>query len=423
MHSASHHSASQHRASAHAGDPDSLNALAGDDFAGNQFAGNQFAGNQGHDPCLPIQADLSAMLDGELDPAGVRRVTVHSDVCPSCKSFFDGIRKQAGLHRRLATTMVVEDGKGGAVVDGGKTAVAASLQDGAKAVDQTLRRQLTDNQRKLSRILYELGRNFTLMGLSPEFSREVAKEPMPVPDMAMRGRALLDEVAREGNPVVPAPDADSSASPFGSLTDSEASHATSDSESGWVAAEDLFDGRLRSPEENLARGQRLLTECLALDAAADDARVYLGLVHYARGQRALARKQFQHVLDRTTGSVMRGFALSNLSNIHLDEGDCDGAVALLLELVDSGVVARQPRLIAALFNLALAYGLKGSFDESLQWFEQLWTDAPHRRRWVAQELSRRSHFLHLVHTHPEARNLAERLPEWFPSVEPGPGRG
>lgn len=327
-------------------------------------------GKRGQDPCLQIQVDLSAMLDGELDPAGVRRVTVHSDVCPSCRSFFDGIREQVGLHRRLASVMA-----------------APELVEASKA-EATLRRKLTENQRKLSRILYELGRNFTLMGLSPEFSREVAKEPMPVPDIAMRGRNLLDEVAR-----------------------SDADELGVD----WVAAKELFDGQLRTPEENLARGQRLLTECLALEPDGDDARIYLGLVHYARGQRALARKQFQRVVDGSSDAVMRGFALSNLSNIHLDEGDCDGAVALLEDLVGSGVVEEQPRLLAALFNLALAHGLKGSFDESLRWFGRLREDAPHRRRWVAQELSRRSHFLHLVHTHPDARSLAEKLPEWFPS--------
>ncbi|MCK5943866.1 MAG: zf-HC2 domain-containing protein, partial [Planctomycetes bacterium] len=231
-------------------------------------------GKRGQDPCLQIQVDLSAMLDGELDPAGIRRVTVHSDVCPSCRGFFDGIRQQVGLHKRLAAAMVA----------------AEPGAEAASVADATLHRQLTANQRKLSRILYELGRNFTLMGLSPEFSREVAKEPMPVPDMAMRGRNLLDEVARSEDA----------------------------NEVDWVAAKDLFDGQLRTPEENLARGQRLLTECLALDPGGDDARIYLGLVHYARGQRALARKQFQHVLDQSGDQVMRGSALSNLSNIHLD---------------------------------------------------------------------------------------------------------
>lgn len=349
---------------------------------------------RGVDPCMQIQVDLSAMLDGELDPAGVRRVTVHSDVCPQCRSFLIGVREQAGLHRRLAQVLgrsEEADGcdAGQGVAVGAHTAgagVDANI-DGAAAGDhleaQRLRQQLTDNQRKLARVLYELGRNFTLMGLSPEFSREVAKEPMPVPDVAMRGRNLLDEMARAG-------------------------------EVSWVAAKELFDGRLRTPEENLARGQRLLSECLALDPEAHDARIYVGLVHYARGQRVLARRQFRRVIEECEDEIMRGFAQSNLSNIHLDEGDFDGAIELLLPLADSGVVRRQPRLLAALFNLALAYGYKGCFDSSLHWFERIWEQAPHRRRWVARELSRRSHFLHLVHTHPSARELDIVIRQWFP---------
>ena len=53
------------------------------------------------DPCLQIQADLSAMLDGELDASLVRRVMVHSDACPSCSSFLDGIRLQARAHHDM----------------------------------------------------------------------------------------------------------------------------------------------------------------------------------------------------------------------------------------------------------------------------------------------------------------------------------
>ena len=153
-------------------------------------------GNLGQDLCLPIQADLSAMLDGELDPAGVRRVTMHSDACHSCRSFFDGIREQVGLHRRFAAVLPTgelpaassqrRDEGGDGQLSGSKSLGRVGDENAA------LRRQLTGNQRKLSRILYELGRNLALMGLSPEFSREVAKEPMPVPDMSMRGRSLLD---------------------------------------------------------------------------------------------------------------------------------------------------------------------------------------------------------------------------------------
>ncbi|MFK7738881.1 MAG: hypothetical protein AB8H80_01060 [Planctomycetota bacterium] len=416
------------------------NAFAGDATAGNATAGNATAGGagsgrRGTDPCMQIQVDLSAMLDGELDPAGVRRVTVHSDVCPQCREFLVGIREQVGLHRHLAKVMPAEGGDpgaaapaeapgggtpgggtpGGGTPGGGNQATghpqpaaaslsgssAGSFAGGGGVSHPELRRELTDNQRKLSRVLYELGRNFALMGLSPEFSREVAKEPMPVPDMAMRGRNLLDEIARDAVGIT-----------------SDSIHAGGLQEE-WVAAKELFDGRLRTPEDNLASGQRLLTECLALDEAAHDARIYLGLVHYARGQRVLARKQFRVVIDRSDDEVMRGFAQSNLSNIHLDEGDFEGAIELLEPLADSPVVKRQPRLLAARFNLALAYGFQGDFAASQHWFGRLHEDAPHRRRWVSRELSRRSHFLHLVHTHPAAEPLARRLHDWFPLEKTG----
>ncbi len=324
--------------------------------------------DRGHDPCLQIQVDLSAMVDGELDAAAVRRVMVHSDVCRSCREFLDGVRAQVRMHRKAAAAM------------------ATSADGVASTVCDQLREKLTVNRRKLSKVLYELGRGFVLMGLSPDFSREVAKEPVPVPDMAMRGRNLLDEVARSGE---------------------------SDSAPEWVVARELFDGQLRAPEENLAKGQRLLSECLALDGECHEARIYLGLVHYVRGQRALARKQFQQVLSQSSDRLIRAYALSNLGNIHLDEGDCPGAVGLLQELIDSGVWREQPRMSAAFFNLGIAYGLQGQFPECLHWFGRLHAELPHKRNWVGRELSRRSQFMHLVRTHPDAKPLATALPAWF----------
>lgn len=324
------------------------------------------------------------MLDGELDAPSVRRVMVHSDVCPSCRGFLEGIRSQVRLHRDLAANGLVGDEE--SVVPSART--------------KQLRRQLTENRRKLSKILYELGRCFVLMGLSPDFSREVAKEPVPVPDMAMRGRNLLDEVAR----------LESGASALaGGVVGIE-----------WVSAKDLFDGQLRTPADNLAKGQRLLCECLSLDPNSHESRIYLGLVHHVRGQRALARKQFSYVLTNTEDRVMRGYALLSLGTMHLDEGDCDGAVELLQQVVESGVVGEQPRLGMAYFNLGLAHGMKGQFTECLRWFRRLHDELPHRRAAVARELSRRSQFLHLLRSHPEARGtFAESLPIWFASKEAG----
>ncbi|MFN9704184.1 MAG: zf-HC2 domain-containing protein, partial [Planctomycetota bacterium] len=87
-------------------------------------------------PCLQIQVDLSAMVDGELDAAGVRRVLVHADLCATCRAFPDGVRAQVRVHRAVAAApprRLVEP------------SVVAGLRD-----------QLTKARRKLSRVLYEL---------------------------------------------------------------------------------------------------------------------------------------------------------------------------------------------------------------------------------------------------------------------------
>lgn len=320
-------------------------------------------------PCLQIQADLSAMLDGELDAASVRRVMVHSDACAACRGFLDGIRTQAQAHRTLAELDRAEPGSPAAA----------------------LRRQLMRNRQQLARILYELGRGFALMGLSADFSKEVAREPVPVPDMLMRGRSVLDEVERLVRT-------------HGEVVQGE-----------WVAARELFvGGNVRSAAENLANGERLLAECLQLAPDQHECRVYLGLIHHVRGAAGEARSQFAHVLAATQDPVLRAYALLNLGNVLIDEGDASGAVVLLRELVDSGVVREQPRFAMAYFNLALATGLLGRFDECSHWLQRMHMEFPHKRSAVAREIARRPQFCALLREHPEqAGRLARELPGWF----------
>lgn len=314
------------------------------------------------EPCLPIQADLSAMVDGELDAAGVRRVLVHADRCAHCRGFLDSVRLQIKLHRS-------------AVGADAKTPAAPA------PVVAGLRAALTASTRKLARILYELGRGHVLMGLSPDYSREVAKEPVPVPDMAQRGRSLVDEAARGA--------ADQSA---------------------WIAAKDLFDGVAGDAAANLAKGERLLRECLALDDACHEARIYLGLARHAAGNAQSARGEFERVLARAEDRRIRGFALLNLGNLMLAQGDADGAVDVLRQVVDSGAIAEQPQLGTAYFNLGLAHGFAGRFVESATWFRRMLAEMPHKQAWMQRELAQRRDFVALVATDPAAGVIAEALP-------------
>ena len=54
-----------------------------------------------NDPCAELQADISALLDRELDDARVRRVLVHVEICPHCHRFLNSLRTQVDLHRHL----------------------------------------------------------------------------------------------------------------------------------------------------------------------------------------------------------------------------------------------------------------------------------------------------------------------------------
>ncbi|MEZ5963281.1 MAG: zf-HC2 domain-containing protein [Planctomycetota bacterium] len=352
------------------------------------------------DPCLQIQVDLSAMLDGELDPPSVRRVLVHADVCPSCSQFLQGIRTQARANVDLHD---IFEGRPLAEID---PLAEINLDDpgnGARpsTMAAELRHKLGESRLALARILYELGRGHVLMGTSPKFYRAVAREPVPIPDVCMRGRNLLDEVGR----LAPA------------LQSEDAGRE-------WVRARLLFASNERcSPAQSLEKGIGLLREVLLLRPRYHEARIYLGHAYHIRQDRDLARHEFRIVLADTDDLIMRAFALENLGNVDLEEGFPARAIPHFLELLDSGVIRREPRFFTTYFNLALAYGLLQEFDACVRWLERLYAEFPHKRAPMRRELRARAQFAATVASHPDiAADLARRFPDWFPlpQVIPSP---
>lgn len=345
------------------------------------------------DPCLQIQIDLSAMLDGELDQASVRRVLVHADLCPACSMFLQGIRSQACANVDLHT---IFGGRPLADIDLNEPP-SESLNEAAS--DRTgspvdgLRQKMAESRLALARILYELGRGHVLMGTSPKFYRAVAREPVPIPDVCMRGRNLLDEVRR----LAPA-------------LQSEAAGRE------WVRAKLLFDSGQRStPAESLNKGIDLLREVLLLRPLYHEARIYLGHAYHIRQDRDLARHEFRIVLADAKDLIMRAFALENLGNVDLEEGCPARAIPHFLELLDSGVIRREPRFFTSYFNLALAYGLLEKFEACTQWLGRLYHEFPHKRGPMRKELHARAQFGAIVGRSPKiATDLERRFPDWFP---------
>ncbi len=329
------------------------------------------------------------MLDGELNAAVVRRVMVHSDACPSCSAFLDGIRRQARAHRQLAAAHMLDPTGAPRTLE-----AVADLLDrvpGENSQTADLRRRLLENQRQLAKILYELGRGFVLMGVNPEFSRVVAREPVPVPDICLRGCNLLDEVERLG------------------------SRAQLHVGQEWVRAKVLFSEReIRNPVENLAKGKRLLRETLILWSEYHEARIYLGHAYHVEKRHDQAAFEFNHVIEQARNPVIRAFALENLGNLRLEQDQFEEAVALFHQLVDSGVIDQEPRFYTTYFNMVLTYGHMKKFDECERWLTVLDEQFPHRRRFIAAEFAKRSHFARVVDSVPAVRQrFSERFPTWF----------
>lgn len=344
--------------------------------------------NLGQNPCLMIQADLSAMLDGELDQKSVHRVLVHSDGCPSCRDFLTGIRAQVRSHRQLHEVLGAAD-EDFVEIDRG-----LKPHDGRIRVRASeLRQELTRNRRQLARILYELGRGFVLMGISPEYSRVVLREPVPIPDTCRRGRNLLDEIERAAE--------------------------LADLSRDLVRAKEAFgDDLLVSPESNLRKGIALLHDCLLLDPGFAEASIYLGHAHFVTGEHSAAIAVFESVLDTSTDPVPAALARMHLGNVYLEQSRPDLAEDVFKALVDSGAVGLRPQFGLIYLNLALAVGYQGRFDDCFAWLQRLHRELPHKQRMVAEELRANESFLRSLEQTPGVYSrFSTDFPFWFPAKE------
>jgi tetratricopeptide (TPR) repeat protein len=321
----------------------------------------------------------------------VRRVMVHSDVCQACRAFLQGIRAQSRAHQAL--TPVLAAARAEATDDLASIADAPSASPRARE----LCRQLLDNRKQLAKILYELGRGFVVMGVSPNFSRVVAREPVPIPDVCLRGRHLIDEAQRLA----------------GGIAQGLQAHGI---DGPWVRARDLFEhGQLGTPEENLEKGRRLLRECLALRPDYHEARIFLGHSYHVASEREAARLEFGIVLQRAEDPETRAYALLHLGNVYLEEGLIAHSIPYFQELVDARADSRDVLYYAASMNLVFAFGLLGQFHDCKEWLRRVDRNFPHKRRAIAAEMRKRPVFCSTIDRHPAmAAELAAEFPHWFP---------
>ncbi len=325
-----------------------------------------------HDPCRPIQLDLSCMMDGELGPAAVRRVLVHMEVCPKCREFFNQLRRQVKAHQDPWGFMERGIGR--------SSSTRGPVRSGGK-----------EKQLHLAQIFYELGKAYVLLSVSPGFRREVAVEPVPVPDQEDPGAELVERFVG------------------GAVRRREGGRR-------WVMAQALLEERLESPEGNLAKGTQLLEEALDIMPRFFEARIYLGHAKNLGGDLEGSCEEFRRVLRASRSLPIRGFALENLGNVYLQMGCFEDAARCFRRVVYGEVLSKEPRFFTSWFNLGLAYALMGRFEESKECFRELYDGFPEKRKSVGEMFAGHRALGRVLEENPRfAGELRRAFPEFFSS--------
>ena len=324
--------------------------------------------NTGEDPCYPIQVDLSCMIDGELDKAAIKRVLVHIEVCEKCRIFFEKLREHVRAHRDVFN-----------ILEKGLHTNRRIRKHNYSFGEKTL---------QVARIFYELGKAYVLLSVSPEFQREVAAEPVPIPDYRIKGKAILDRFL--GDPS------------FRRV------------KSNWVKARSLLNGHLDSELENLDKGMNLLVEALEIQPKLYEARIYLGHARNLSGDLEGACEEFRTILRQAKSLLIRGYALENLGNVYLQMGELDSAAICFRRVVLGDIIKKEPRFFTSWFNLGLTYALLGNFKDSFRAFEKLYQDYPNERKRVRNIINNNKALKDTLKENPGfAAKLLSQFPEFF----------
>jgi Putative zinc-finger len=374
---------------------------------------------RGHgESCLLMQADISAMLDGELDDALVRRVVVHLEICGACREFLDTLRVRARLDlpapvlgeqdvHRIVEAFEQDDISGDLFTDSGlwgEDLVSEICESGRSEADEFwAERMLTESREKLAEVFFQLGRAYVILAMSPEVVNIYVREPVPISEYRLRGEAILD----------------------GTKGARERSDGQDDTGvRGLHSAEELLKLRLDSVRGNLGKGKRLLEVALSLQPFYPGARILLGKIGLQEHDNDEARRQYRIVLRETaggkgpkdvlTGVPMRTYAMEHLGVLHQMEDEHELARHFFGWVVRSGAPEIHPSFSSSLLNLSWANLLLERHDEVCENLESIYKTFPDKRKEFGRLLGLKVPFQQMVDSDPAiARRLAASCPAWF----------
>ncbi|MDG1500718.1 MAG: zf-HC2 domain-containing protein [Planctomycetota bacterium] len=294
--------------------------------------------------CLDFQADLSALVDGELDDDAATRAIAHLEICAGCHDFLDDTRSMVATHRDIANPDVL--------------LTRFSALTGKELMEQAESAQLVN---RLATVFYQLGKAYVLAATNAQYRNDVFEPAVRVEFEKTRGRGFVDGVLASGR--------------------------VASSEVDWTEARHMLNGRLTKIESSLEKGKRLLAEALAVDPEHEEARLYRAFVHSHEGHRMRAAEDLRFVFDTAMDEANRGHAAMQLGKLYGAEGDHKRALVCFRWVSISGLADVNPRFFMARYNAAICHLRLGAGGRSVQAFRALIDSQPSQAARIAETLA------------------------------------
>jgi len=332
------------------------------------------------EPCKPFAADLSALVDREVDETVARRLVVHLEICDRCRSFFTTMRQMAASHRQIAA--ITDNAIGKNRASGIEPQVDRATR---KRIQQIVGREVF---RRLAAVLYRIAKAYLLITTDRTYRTEVFRQPVALDVEAVRGRKLVTRILARG----------------------EGQYAGYD----WIEAGRLLQRTLNSADDLRERARTLLEEALRLKPKFAEARLYLGFYHKLRGDLDQAEREFRDVFENARIVENRGHAGTQLVTVHEARGDYNSALNVIERMLARRLPENDPRFYFTYFNLAVIHSLRSEYPLSADALATLARRFPERMGEIRVKLAQSEPLREAFRTSPEFRaNVERRVPALF----------
>jgi hypothetical protein len=333
---------------------------------------HRWDGDEQSDPCAPFAADLSALVDNEVDEIVARRLVVHLEICGRCREFFASMQAMANTHREIA-----------------KIAGKSSFEDEQRrkreeSARERVRRIVGRRAfRRFAAVLYRLGKAYLLITSDRNYRTEVFRQPVAVDSESVRGRRLVDQILARG----------------------EGRYEGFD----WIQAGQLLEHSLESDIDLRERARVLLEQALYLKPNFAEARLYLGFYFKLAGDLDSAEREFKRVFETARNAENRGHAGAQLVTVHEAKGDLSSALEIIERMLARRLPEQDGRFYFTYFNLAVIRALRGEYPLSVEALATLARRFPDRIGEIRQKLAHSVPLREAFDGSPEFRSDVERL--------------